>query len=285
MKIAITGATGFIGKHLVKHFADKRHEVLVIGRNKAKLDNAFPDKICKYESDYSADSLTKIFSGTDVVVHLAAKLLSRDSHPHKLSPFVQSNIITTENVFHAAEQNSVDKVCHTSSISVYSESNHSPLNEEIVPLPANIYGVSKLVCEHLANFFSLQTQLNITNLRLARLFGPGERESTVFMKYVSLAKEKKPLPVWGRGQTRVDYIYINDVVSAIDKAIQPGAPFGTFNIGSGRSYSVVEIAEAINEVFDNSGNIEFDGGKKERGVNVYMDNSKAKELYRSDPVQ
>ena len=275
MKIAITGASGFIGKYIVDHFVQKETEVAAIGRSKERLDRCFADNILKYESDYSLKSLTNILEGIDVVIHLAATLLSRDTHPFKLSQFIEGNLLVTENMFLAAQQNRISRICQTSSISVYSNSNTLPFSEDEPPIPANIYGVSKLACEHLADLFSARTNIKITTLRLARLFGYGEREGLVFMKFMNLAQQKRPLKIWGTGTTRIDYIYIKDVISAIDKAVQANAPHGTFNIGSGRSYSANEIAETINRVFDNTGNIEFEPSKKEGGFSIYMDCSKA----------
>lgn len=284
MKIAITGASGFIGKYIVDHFVQKEAEVVVIGRSKERLDRCFADNVLKYESDYSLKSLTNILEDIDVVIHLAATLLSRDTHPFKLSQFFEGNLLATEKLFLAAQQNRISRICQTSSINVYSNSNKLPFSEDEPPVPANIYGVSKLACEHLADLFSTRTDLKITTLRLARLFGYGEREGLVFMKYMSLAKQKLPLEIWGTGTTSIDYIYIKDVVSAIEKAIKADAPHGTFNIGSGRSYSVNEIAETINQIFDNTGNIEFDTSKKEGGFNIYMDCSKAHKFLDWKPV-
>ena len=284
MKIAITGASGFIGKYLVDHFVRKKAEIVVIGRSKKRLDHCFADNVLKYESDYSLKSLTDVLEGIEVIIHLAATLLSRESHPFKLSRFFKGNMLATENLLLAAQQNRVPRICQTSSISVYSNSNKLPFSEDAPPVPANIYGVSKLACEHLAELFSARTDLKITTLRLARLFGYGQREGLVFMKYMNLAKRKLPLKIWGTGTTSIDYIYVKDVVSAIEKAIKADAPHGTFNIGSGRSCSVKEIAETINQIFENTDNIEFDASKKEGGFNIYMDCSKAHKFLNWKPA-
>lgn len=283
MKIVVTGATGFIGQHLVSHLLNKKYEVVAVGRSQSRLENCFGDRVHKHKTDYSLESLNEVFNGADSIVHLAAKRLSRDSDPFRLDPFIHSNILLTENVLLAAKKNGVKKVCQTSSISVYSEANQLPFNEEDLPIPANIYGVSKLACEHLGSLFSLMSDIKVTSLRLGFLYGPGEKEDLVFMKFIAHAKKKKTLIIFGTGKSSVDYIYVKDVVSAIEKAIQPEAPFGTFNIGSGRSYSVVEIAEAINEVFDNEGNVIFDVSKEERVGILFMNNNKAKTLLNCEP--
>lgn len=283
MKIAITGATGFVGKHLVNYLLDQGHDIVVIGRNIEKLNECYKNNVDKFKTDYSFESLVKGIKKVDAIVHLAAKRLSRDTDPFRLNPFIDSNILATENLLLAAKENNISKICQASTIGVYSEHNSVPFKEDEFPSPNNFYGVSKLTCEQIANMFSLKTDVKTTNLRLAYLFGHGEREDLVFMKYLALAKKKLTLRVWGSGKTSVDYIYVKDVESAIDKAIQPEAPYGTYNIGSGRSYSMLEIAKAINEVFDNNDNIQLDDSKKERGGNIFMDCSKAKEFLNWEP--
>ena len=284
MKIAITGASGFLGQHIVNHFVQKKAKIVAIGRHIQRLDRCFTNNVLKYQSDYSLKSLASILVGTDVIIHLAATLLSRKSHPFQLSPFFEGNLLATENLFLAAHQNRISRICQTSSISVYSNSNTLPFSEEEPPVPANIYGVSKLACEHLADLFSTQTDMTITTLRLARLFGNGQRKGSVFEKYMDWAKQKRPLSIWGTGTTSIDYLYIKDAVSAIEKAIQADTPHGVFNIGSGRSYSVMDIAETINQIFDNTGNIEFDASKKEGGFDIYMDCSKAHKVLDWQPA-
>lgn len=283
MNIAITGATGFIGRHLVNYFSEKGYHVLAIGRNLTRLNNCFTNEISKYQSDYSLESLVKGFRGMDVVVHLAAKRLTRDTNPYRLNPFFESNILPVENIFLAAKELNIKKVCQTSSISVYSEANQIPFRENVLPQAANIYGISKLASEHIGNLFSAKTHVKATNLRLGYLYGQGEKKDLVFMKFIYLAKNKLTLPIWGTGKTRVDYIYVKDVVSAIDKAIQPEAPHGTYNISSGKSYSVLEIAKVINEVFQNEDNIIFITTKQEKGGDIFMDITKAKQILNWKP--
>ena len=73
------------------------------------------------------------------------------------------------------------------------------------------------------------------------------------------------------------------MISAINKAVTSKSQQGIFNIGSGKSYSIKEIAECINEVFENKGNISFKPNQHEGRFNIYMDCTKAKELLRWSP--
>ena len=83
--------------------------------------------------------------------------------------------------------------------------------------------------------------------------------------------------VYGEGKSAVDFIYVKDVVSAIEKAISSKQGGGIYNIGSGKASSVVEIANTVNKVFANSGDLQFDRSKKENGEIIYLDTKKTKE--------
>jgi UDP-glucose 4-epimerase len=275
MNIAITGASGFVGRYAVGHFKSKGHVVTALGRDIKKLNAVFDDSVIKKETNYSQDNLMEVLGEIDVIIHLAAKRLQKDLDPLILNPYIEENILLTQNLLKASQILNINRFCQTSSISIYSALNTLPFKESQAPFAITIYGVSKLTCENLGNLFSAKTKVKVTNLRLASLFGTGEKDGVVFTDYVKLAKQKKTLEVWGKGETSIDFLYIKDVALAIEKAILPDSPHGTYNIGSCNFYSVREIAECINEVFENKGNIIFLHDKKEGGYKIYMDCTKA----------
>jgi nucleoside-diphosphate-sugar epimerase len=97
----------------------------------------------------------------------------------------------------------------------------------------------------------------------------------MLMNFIQRARRKQPLHVWGEGVGARDTVYVKDVVGAIDKAIEPDAPCGVFNIGGGRAFSHREVAEMVNKVFNNSGNIVFDTSREEDMSCFFMDCSRA----------
>jgi UDP-glucose 4-epimerase len=194
--------------------------------------------------------------------------------------FFESNVKVTENVIRAAYQAGVQVICQASSISVYSLENTMPFRENENPKPSGFYGASKCSCEHLANIYSKKYSLKISSLRIARVLGFDNKSGGDFMlmNFIKLAKSKKPLSLWGEGKGARDTIYVEDVVAAFERAIAPDSPDEIYNIGAGKAYSHREIAETINEVFDNTGNLIFDSSKEEDTSIFYMDCSKAERL-------
>ena len=275
MKIAVTGATGFLGKYVVDYFCDNLlYKLLVIARPEEYANEVFHRRVNVFESDYSEESLKKAFEGIDIILHLAAQTMSRDTDPLKISAFYDVNILLTENVLLAANYNKVKLVCQMSSNGVYSNFNKLPFTEQDRPQPPTIYGLSKIYSEYLGEYFSSRTGIKVISLRLARLFGYGERPGVVFMKYINQAINKCPLEIWGEGETCIEYMYVKDALTAIEKVITQDIPSGMYNVGVNRSYTVKEIAEIINSVCNNKGNVIFDNTKKEAGYHILMDSSK-----------
>ena len=277
MRIAITGATGFLGKYLVNYLFDCSYKLTVIAIPEENASEYFSDKITIYESNYSHDSLIKIFDQVDVVIHLVAQTMQVNTNPLRVSNFTDVNLQITENILVAAQETGVEQVIQMSSNGVYSSANNLPFKETEIPIPATIYGVSKLFAEKLGEYISYKTDLNVVSLRLARLYGYGERDSVVFTKYMKLALNKEPVEVWGEGKTGIDYLYVRDAVEAIELAVRKKIESGIYNVGSGKMTSVKEIANAICKISHNLDNLIFDKSKQEGGYYIEMDSSKFQE--------
>lgn len=255
MKILITGATGFVGKELVELLRREGKTVTVVGRDNLKLLSCFPDSsIIKEHTDYSVESLTGLMEGQDIVVHLASALMQRNTHPLNISDF-QINLELIQNLVIAADANNIHRLINISSISVY------PLGSKVTELqpacPWNIYGVSKANADTYLLYANNKTKVELVSLRLARLFGDGERSGLMFTEFVDRARRGESLEVYGDGSSTIEYIYIQDAIAAILAVVQADKLQGIYNVGAGRSYSVLEIAEVVNEVFENVKPIKF----------------------------
>lgn len=265
MRILITGATGFLGKNLTKFLTAKDHEVTVLGRDERKLRNIFNEgSIIIKKTDYSLNSIKQLTENQEIIIHLASQLMNRDTHPLKISDF-QDNIQIVENLIISCSENNIKKFINTSSISVYPRENN--LQEDRETSPWNIYGVSKANIDTYLNYIQNKIKTHIVSLRLARLYGYGERSGLVFTDFVTKALNKETLMISGEGKSTIEYIYIQDVMEVINDFIENNECKGIYNVGSGYSYTILEIATAINEVFENRGNIEHisDGIEETRG--------------------
>jgi UDP-glucose 4-epimerase len=258
MRVAVTGASGFIGGYLVPALVDGGHEVVALGRDAEGLAPLAGEGVRAHATDYSADGLAGALKGVDAVVHLAGRRSQRDDDPLTFRPFAETNLNLLETLVFAARDAGVSSLVQASTIAVYSGANAVPYAETDLPVPLNPYGLSKLTSEQLLTLWGGKTGVRTTSLRLAASYGHGERISAVLMKFADAAWRRQPLTVRGNGRIGVDQIYVRDVVRAFVAALAPEAPGGVFNVGAGRVFTLMEMAEAVNVAFGNDGNLRIE---------------------------
>ncbi len=271
MRVVITGASGFLGGYLVKELLRVGAEPLLLSRRSGQVYG------CPLlQSDYSAASLAELFKDADAIVHLAS---TRGVYEH-LSAYYDC-IDLTENVYQAAVQSGVTNIVYASSISVYSGL-ELPYFETLAPAPGSLYGIHKLACESLGNFFSSRNGLKIKNLRLAHLYGANENNNYMINLFFRQAFSHQQLHVFSKNSARRQMLYAKDAALAILNALDKHDLSGTFNIGSNDVLTNSEIAETICRVFSPELNVLY-GDKIEHMPSSYMDSTKARKLLQYRP--
>lgn len=249
-RIIVTGASGFIGRHLTRALLNDGHEVLGLTRSRSGADKVPKGARC-HITDYSAQDLSEVFTDYDSMVHLAARRSTREDTPGAMSPFLKAAGDMLDALLTAATTSEITKIVTMSSIAVYSSANNAPYVETDFPMPLNPYGLSKLVMEYAVDLWARTHGAEVTHLRLAACYGEGEKATGALMRFAEQARAKDRLNVTNGGGYQIDQIYVEDAVGAILSAlIHAGA--GPVNVGSGIGYSVLEIAKAANKAFDNS---------------------------------
>jgi nucleoside-diphosphate-sugar epimerase len=245
-KIAITGATGFLGKVLVNEFSmDKSIEMYLFSTSEKKLKGTFPNVINAFfiETDYSIESLNRSFTNFDTVIHLAAKLPLSENNEDDFS----CNSIITKNLSDTCDKMNVKFFINASSQSVYNhKKNNIPFSEDDIPYPVNAYGESKLACEKILE----KHTTNVVSLRFGQLFGLGDEKKFFFTQMIDNARAGKPIILWGNGGGGRDYLYIKDAVEII-KIADNKKIGGTYNVGSGTPVSFKELAELCISIVGN----------------------------------
>lgn len=278
MRVAITGGTGFIGGWLLRAL-DTSMNVTVLGREKRRKKVVVDDKEFKYiYTDYSESDLVKKLKGSEVLIHLAATRVGSSS----FEPYLE-NIAISQSLFEACNQNNIANVVCLSSISVYSDRNTLPWQEDEYVAPLSFYGISKVSMENLAEYYNLTQAMKIKSLRVAQVVGYGERKGFMLMNFINQAFNNETLKVYGEGAGKREYIYVKDIVEAILHSVQQPDIKGVFNIGTGANTSHHELAKMINSVFNNENNLEFVRGIKEDKTILLMDNQKAKQQLGWEP--
>jgi len=275
MKVIITGGTGIIATRFYE-LKKSTHKISLLTRKKG-LERKYSRFIY---SDYSIKSLKSIFKYYDAIIHTAARRITTKSET--FSDFILDNVLLTQKVFEAAKIAGIYNLVQLSSRMVYPPNSDKPFREDDITQPDTYYGLSKVFCEKLADFYS-NLGLKIKTLRLSQVMGKNDKKRETFFlnKIIEQAKKKQKITIYGKGLGKKDYIYIDDAVDAIDKALIYSKT-DIFNIASGVSKSYVEIAKVVNELCDNNDNITFINIEEDKNI-VYYDIKKAKEFLNFVP--
>ncbi len=248
MKYVVTGGAGFIGSHIVKFLVEEKHTVIVIDNlqvgTKKRLES-IKEKIDFHQTDIlNFNEVEKIVQGADGVFHQAA-LTSLPESFEKPEEYHNVNVNGTENIFKLSKKYGF-KVVYASSSSVYGEVKKIPISEDFEKNPLNPYAETKLQDELLALKYS-KLGSKIIGLRYFNVFGKGQTGSYagVITKFINKVIQKEAPEIFGEGNQIRDFVSVEDVVQANYLAMTNNVSAGFFNIGTGKTYSILEIAEII----------------------------------------
>ena len=297
-EVLVTGGASFIGSHLADELAELGAGVRVVDNlSSGKLENLSSSKdevdFLKADLEYSKLSdIVKLFEGIDIVFHLAAVHGGRgyiDTHPAD----VCSNLAIDHHVFEAAYRAGAAKVVFASSACVYpprlQEDYHSDyllkeddcnLSDLSKPLSADLeYGWAKLIGEVQLNAYIRQYGLKGCSLRFVTAYGPRENETHAIIALIYKAFERmNPYVIWGTGEQSRDFTYVTDIARgcllAAEK-VEAGTPI---NLGTGRRFTLKDVADAIFNLTDFHPKIEYNTSKPTGVVSRALDIDRAKSL-------
>ncbi len=298
----ITGGCGFIGSnlaaYLLKNHGDIRIRVLdnlVSGSVSAMVSTirficAIGDPLNKVSvsigdiRDYGA--CVESVEGVDTVVHLAASTGVSQSVDNPRAD-MEANIVGTLNMLEAARHAGIKKFIFASSGAPVGEV-EPPIHEDKAPRPVSPYGASKLAGEAYCRAYWRTYGLPSIALRFGNVYGPGCRhKDSVIARFLRRALAGEPLEVYGDGNQTRDFIYIDDIVRAIELAGQSGFGGEVFQIATHRETTVNEIASSIKELVEQKTGVKAGifFGKQRRGdvKRNYSDISKARRMLGFEP--
>ncbi len=256
MKALVTGGAGFIGSHLVDLLLSKGCEVVVIDSLATGRRSQIPDKAVFLQGDVcDAELLAKALPGCDVVFHLAAVSSVQDSLDRPIEVH-NTNLTATLALLEAAVRHKVSRFVFSSSAAVYGDTGGEPVREDMIPKPMSHYAVQKLASEHYCQVYHRLHGLETVCLRYFNVYGPRQRVdspySGVIAKFIDAARAAQPITIFGDGEQTRDFCHVKDVASAnYLGATQDSAKVagGVFNVGTGMSTSVNELARLVGSVF------------------------------------
>jgi UDP-glucose 4-epimerase len=280
MRVVVTGATGFIGRYLIKELILGGHQVAAVTRAKEK-PFTFPDLVWHLGVDYEQPDSFITF-GTGVVIHLAAVIPDHKEEGKD----IWFNLSSTYACYAALARIGGQQFILASSQMVYGPQKFLPVSEDAPCRPASAYGLAKLAAETVILNLQKSDGLCVSCLRLAEVFGLGQDHGYARDKFIKLASEGQPITLFGHYQVTRDFIYVKDAVRAICLALEAGSS-GVFNVGGGEGHTLEQYALACQKYLG-TGRTPVHYGpatpESSRPPDFYMSIEKARQAFGYQPA-
>lgn len=278
MRIAVTGASGFIGTELLEELNKESPEIIGLTRGTVPTDSA--KGVFWRTTDYSYSDLAKALSGVDVVIHLAG-VRGTTTDPND---YIINETMTGE-ILKAMTDCNVKRIVFASTISVYDNVDTIPWKEDSPLEPRTMYGDSKISCEKLIRDYSVRYGFNYSIVRIAQVLGFGEKRRGMMNVFLDTAADGGEITVIGKSEAKRQYIYVKDLVKIITRlALQDEDASQIINAGMPNAYTNLEIAQIVNKVYGSTTPINYDDSKPETIKSSCMSIDRLKEVLGYEPM-
>lgn len=260
-RVLVTGCAGFIGSHVSEAYLSAGVDVLGIDcfnnnyARDAKLKNLEVARNWNnfdfVPLDLARGELEDLVCDCDAVIHLAAEPGVRPSWSGRFETYLRNNVSATQQLLDAVRRFPAIRFVYASSSSIYGEAIEHPTDEFALPRPYSPYGVTKLAGEQLCHLYHLNYGVPVVALRYFSVYGPRQRPDMAFHRFCRAALEPSDTPeaiitVFGDGQQRRDFTYVDDVVKAtLAAAVQDAAIGNSYNVGGGSDVTVKQALALI----------------------------------------
>lgn len=242
MNILITGATGFIGRHLASALSKGEHSVRCLVRKSSNIDCLKNISVDVFYGDLlEKDSISQALEKIDVIYHLAGEVYSRKKHDYD-----KGNILATKNLLDLCEEKNVGRIIYMSSVGVYKpRTDKTLLTEESDCEPITYYGKTKLYAERLVKKYKIPSVI----VRAPVIYGPFQ--PGVLNKLFIDAVNKHKVYVIGDGNNLRSLCYIENLIEGLVLLAEKQDITGeTFLLSDGTPYTFNEIITTVSKAIE-----------------------------------
>lgn len=246
----IVGGNGFIGKKLANYLVKRDVDVTVFDRRIDTKDFDLDVKVIKGNINCD-DDLNAISRSGKNIIHLVSTVSPSSSAEQVISAY-NCELSQTIKLLEIIKETSTRIIFASSGGTVYGEQQQYPIKETYKCSPKNHYAVIKLAIENILKMYNNAYGMKNLILRISNPYGPGQDYTKgvgAIDAFLKKAINGEEFQIYGNGETKRDYIYIDDLCEAFIKAINyENDSVDTINIGSGKEYSLNYIVDVIKKI-------------------------------------
>lgn len=269
-KILITGAKGFIGSSLSKHFKNLGYETYGLGHGGFSIEESQSIGVDYWETnDITVKSILGFNKTFDVIIHCGGSGSVGFSVSNPYEDFKKTVDGTLEILEYIRVHNPKAHLIYPSSPAVQGEHPDMPIREDYVGKPTSPYGYHKKIAEDLCQSYSEKFDLKISIIRLFSVYGNGLKKQLLWDASQKIIHCNQRAEFWGTGEETRDFIHISDVVKLIEKILLINDRFIILNGGSGIRYTIAHIIHKIKNNLGSESEISFNNRLNIGNPNYY----------------
>lgn len=245
--ILVLGGNGFLGYNFVKRIAREK-KIRVFGRSwEHETENVNVEFIA---GNFEYVDFDVLLEGIDCVFHFISSIVPYDG-TNGIIEDIETNVIPTIRLLDAMKRKKIKKIFFISSGgTVYGECKE-PVIESTKLSPECVYAVQKSSIENYLHLYEKYDGIQSYILRIANPYGleiNKKRNQGIIPIFTKKIIANEVLEIWGTGENKRDYIYIDEVIDAIEAVFYYKGEHRVFNIGTGNSYTILEVVHLIEKV-------------------------------------
>lgn len=256
--ILITGAKGFVGSHVCKHFKQKGYTTYGIGHGSLSVEESQEIRLDYWKKDdISISSILEFNQTFDLIVHCGGSGSVGFSVEYPYDDFKKTVDGTLEVLEYMRLYNPNAHLIYPSSPAVQGECEDKSIKEEYIGKPASPYGYHKKIAEDLCQSYSEKYDIRVSIVRLFSVYGRGLKKQLLWDACQKLQDAKTEALFWGTGEETRDFIHIDDVIFLFEKLLERKSGFLIINGGTGVKLTIKDVVKMIRDLINPTIDVKF----------------------------